>query len=86
MWCFIVTPSGFEVFDVALGYVAKSGFRAADTFKEALDGVLDIVRRAYSGLDVSVEITWSSFDRNGDLRGVVEVRLPSDGGDCFGVE
>ena len=51
----------------------------ADTFKEALGGVLDVVRHAFAGVDVYVGFAHSSFDKNGVLNGVVEVRLPFEG-------
>lgn len=86
MWCFTVTPDEFTVFELTPEYVQMSGPYPAGTFKEALDGVLDVVRHAFAGLDVYVGFVHSSFDQNGVLNGVVEVRLPSDGGDCFGVE
>lgn len=76
MWCFIVTPDDFTVFELTTTYVSKYGPYPADTFKEALDGVLDVVRRAFYGSDVYVGIAHSSFDLDGILHGVVEVRLP----------
>ena len=45
MWCFIVTPDDFTVFELTPEYVRMSGPYPASTFKEALDGVLDVVRR-----------------------------------------
>ena len=75
MWCFIVTSSKFEVFELTFDYVRRVGPRPADTVKEALDGVLDIVRSAYCGLDVAVGFK-ASFDQRGYLCGVVDVRLP----------
>lgn len=88
MWCFTVTPDDFTVFELTPEYVQVSGPYPASTFKEALDGVLDVVRHAFAGFDVYVGFfAHSSFDqKTGFLNGVVEVRLSSDGGDCFGVE
>lgn len=79
MWCFTVTPDDFTVFEIAPEYVSVSGPYPASTFKEALDGVLDVVRHAFAGIDVYVGFASSSFDRNGVLRGVVRVRLPFNG-------
>lgn len=80
MWCFTVTPDDFTVFELTPEYVWASGPYPAGTFKEALDGVLDVVRHAFDGLDVYVGFVHSSFDRNGFLNGVVEVRLSFEGG------
>lgn len=76
MWCFTVTPDDFTVFEVTPEYVNKYGPYSADTFKKALDGVLDIVRHAFVGPDVYVGFAHSSFDpKTGFLNGVVRVRL-----------
>lgn len=80
MWCFTVTLDDFTVFEFTPEYVRSYGPYPADTFKEALDGVLDIVRRAFAGFDVYVGFVHSSFDpKTGFLDGVVEVRLPFEG-------
>lgn len=79
MWCFTVTPDDFTVFELTPECVEVRGPYSASTFKEALDGVLDVVRRAFAGLDVYVGFARSSFDLNGVLNGVVEVRLPFEG-------
>lgn len=79
MWCFTVTPDDFTVFELTPEYVRMSGPYPASTFKEALDGVLDVVRHAFAGIDVYVGFAHSSFDQNGVLDGVVEVRLPFEG-------
>lgn len=79
MWCFTVTPDDFTVFELTPEYVQKRGPYPAGTFKKALDGVLDIVRDAFAGLEVYVGFAYSSFDSNGVLNGVVEVRLPFEG-------
>lgn len=79
MWCFTVTSDDFTVFEITPEYVSVSGPYPAGTFKEALDGVLDVVRHAFVGFDVYVGFASSSFDRNGVLRGVVGVRLPFEG-------
>ena len=79
MWCFIVTPDDFTVFEFTSEYVAVEGPYSAGTVKEALDGVLDVVRHAFSGFDVYVGFSHSSFDSNGVLSGVVDVRLPLGG-------
>lgn len=76
MWCFTVTPDDFTVFELTPECVQVSGPYPAKTFKEALDGVLDVVRHAFAGFDVYVGFAHSSFDSNGVLSGVVEVRLP----------
>lgn len=79
MWCFTVTPDDFTVYELTHEYVGVYGPCPADTFKEALDGVLDVVRHAFAGIDVYVGFAHSSFDQNGVLNGVVEVRLPFEG-------
>ena len=80
MWYFTVTPDDFTVFEFTTEYMDVYGPYPADTFKKALDGVLDVVRRAFYGLDVYVGIAHSSFDLYGTLNGIVEVRLPFEGG------
>lgn len=79
MWCFIVTPDDFTVFELTSEYVEMYGPYPAGTFKEALDGVLDVVRRAFAGFDVYAGFAHSSFDQNGVLHGVVRVCLPFEG-------
>lgn len=79
MWCFTVTPDDFTVYELTPEHVGVYGPYLADTFKKALDGVLDVVRHAFAGLDVYVGFVHSSFDQNGVLNGVVEVRLPFEG-------
>lgn len=77
MWCFTVTPDDFTVFELTTAYVGECGPYPANTVKKALDGVLDVVRRAFYGFDVYVGFAHSSFDpKTGFLNGVVEVRLP----------
>lgn len=76
MWCFTVTSDMFTVFELTPEYVEKYGPYPADTFKQALDGVLGVVRHAFVGFDVYVGIAHSFFDSRGILHGVVEVRLP----------
>lgn len=77
MWCFTVTPDDFTVFEITSEYVQVRGPYPAGTFKEALDGVLDVVRHAFAGLNVYVGCARSSFDlKTGFLSGDVEVRLP----------
>lgn len=76
MWCFIVTSDEFTVFEITPEYVEVMGPYPAGTVKEALDGVLDVVRHAFAGFDVSVDIAQSCFDWDGVLSGVVEVRFP----------
>ena len=75
MWFFTVTSNTFTVFELTPEYVGVYGPYPADTFKEALDGVLDVVRRAFYGSDAYVGIAHSCFDLYGTLYGVVEVRL-----------
>lgn len=79
MWCFTVTSDEFTVFGITPEYVEVVGPCPAGTVKEALDGVLDVVRHAFAGFDVSVGIVRSCFDRDGVLSGVVEVRFPFEG-------
>lgn len=80
MWCFTVTPDDFTVFELTSEYVQVEGPYPAGTFKEALDGVLDVVRHAFAGFDVYVGFAYSSFDtKTGFLNGVVEVRLSFEG-------
>lgn len=81
MWCFTVTPDDFTVFEFTSEYVGSYGPYPAGTFKEALGGVLDVVRHAFDGFDVCVGFAYSSFDtKTGFLNGVVEVRLSFEGG------
>lgn len=81
MWCFTVTPDDFTVFEFTSEYVGSYGPYPAGTFKEALDGVLDVVRHVFDGFDVYVGFACSSFDtKTGFLDGVVEVRLLFGGG------
>lgn len=76
MWCFTVTPDDFTVFELTPEYVRERGPYPAGTFKEALDGVLDVVRHEFTGFDVCVGFAHSSFDpKTGFLNGVVEVSL-----------
>ena len=86
MWYFTVTFNDFTVFELTPEYVDVYGPYPADTFKEALDGVLDVVRHAFAGIDVYVGFAHSSFDQNGVLNGVVDVRLPWEEDDCSDVE
>lgn len=80
MWCFTVTPDDFTVFELTPEYVDVYGPYLAGTFKEALDGVRDVVRHAFAGFDVCVGFTCSSFDpKTGFLNGVVEVSLSFEG-------
>lgn len=80
MWYFTVTPDDFTVFELTSEYVDVYGPYPADAFKEALDGVLDVVRRAFYGFDVCVGFAHSSFDlKTGFLNGIVKVCLPFKG-------
>lgn len=79
MWCFTVTPDDFTVFELTPEYVQVRGPYSAGTFKEALDGVLDVVRHAFAGFDVYIGFAHSSFDSSGVLNGVIDVRLPFEG-------
>lgn len=77
MWCFTVTPDDFTVFEFTSEYVQVRGPYPAGTFKEALHGVLDVVRCAFAGFDVYVGFAYSSFDaKTGFLDGIIEVCLP----------
>lgn len=80
MWCFTVTPDDFTVYDLTPEYVRSYGPYPADTFKKALDGVLDVVRHAFAGFDVCVGFAYSSFDlETGFLNGIVKARLQFEG-------
>ena len=80
MWCFTVTPDDFTVYELTPECVGVYGPCPADTFKKALDGVLDTVRRAFAGVDVCAGFACSSFDpETGFLCGVVRVCLPFEG-------
>lgn len=80
MWCFTVTPDDFTVYEFTPEYVRSYGPYPAGTFKKALDGVLDIVRHAFAGLDVYVGFAHSSFDpETGFLEGTVKVCLSFEG-------
>ena len=80
LWCFTVTPDDFTVFEFTSEYVGVYGPYSADTLKKALDGVLDVVRRAFAGFDVYVGFACSSFDlETGFLNGVVKVCLTFEG-------
>lgn len=77
MWCFIVTPDDFTVYELTPEYVRSYGPHPADTFKKALDGVLDVVRHEFAGFDVYVGFAHSSFDpKTGFLNGIIKVCLP----------
>lgn len=77
MWYFTVTPDDFTVYEFTPEYVRSYGPYPADTFKKALDGVLDVVRHVFDGFDVHVGFAHSSFDqKTGFLNGIVKVRLP----------
>lgn len=77
MWCFTVTPDDFTVYELTPEYVRLYGPHPADTFKKALDGVLDVVRHEFAGFDVYVGFAHSSFDpKTGVLNGIIKVRLP----------
>lgn len=80
MWCFTVTPDDFTVYELTSEYVRSYGPYPADTFKKALDGVLDVVRNAFAGFDVYVGFAYSSFDpETGFLNGIVKARLSFEG-------
>lgn len=80
MWCFTVTPDDFTVYGLTPECVNVYGPYSADTFKKALDGVLDTVRHAFAGAGVDVGFAYSSFDpKTGFLNGIVDVHLPSKG-------
>ena len=74
MWWFTVTPDDFTVYELTPEYVRSYGPYPADTFKKALDGVLDVVRHAFTGFDVYVGFARASFDpETRFLNGVVKV-------------
>lgn len=80
MWCFTVTPDDFTVYELTPEYVDMYGPYSADTFKKALDGVLDTVRHAFTGANVDVGFAYSSFDpKTGFLNGIVKTYLPFEG-------
>lgn len=79
MWCFTVTSDDFTVYELTPEYMRLYGPYPADTFKKALDGVLDVVRRVFAGFDVYVGFAHSSFDSSGVLNGVIDVRLSFEG-------
>lgn len=80
MWYFTVTPDNFAVFELTPEYVQKRGPYPAGTFKEALDGVFDVVRHAFAGFDVYVGFAYTSFDpETRFLNGVVDVSLSFEG-------
>lgn len=85
MWCFTVTLDDFTVYELTPEYVRSYGPYPADTFKKALDGVLGVVRHAFTGVDVYVGFAHSSFDpKTGFLNGIVKVCFSSEGAsdDC----
>ena len=73
MWHFVITADGFQVFEVLPDCVKTSGVFCAMSLKESLDGVLSHVRRAYVGVDVSVDIDNATFDMHGNMVGMVRV-------------
>ena len=77
MWCFIVTPDDFTVFELTSECVRSYGPYPAGTVKEALDGVRGVVRRAFYGSDVYVGIVYSVLTCT-RLCGVVEVRFEEE--------
>lgn len=80
MWCFTVTPDDFTVYELTPEYVGVYGPYLADTFKKALDGVLDTVRHAFTGAEVDVGFACSLFDpKTGFLNGIVKVYLSFEG-------
>ena len=80
MWYFTVTPDDFTVYELTSEYVDVYGPYSADTFREALNGVLDTVRHAFTGVNVDVGFAYSSFDlKTGFLNGIVKTYLPFEG-------
>ena len=75
MWYFIITNDGFQVFEIMSDCVKPSGVFHATSLKESLDGVLSHIRRAYAGMDVSVDIDNATFDMDCTMVGVVKVVL-----------
>lgn len=73
MWHFVITPDGFQVFEVLSDCVKTSGVFRTMSLKALLDGVLSHVRYAYSGMDVDVEIDNATFDMDGNMVGMVRV-------------
>nr|DAJ05987.1 MAG TPA: hypothetical protein [Bacteriophage sp.] len=83
MWCFTVTSDDFTVFEFTPAYMGVYaevyGPYPAGTVKEALDGVCNVLRRAFYGSDVYFGIVHSFFDEDGVLHGDVEVRFEEEG-------
>lgn len=75
MWYFIITDNGFQVFEILPDCVKPSRVFCTPTFKSSLDGVLHYVRRAYVGMDVSVDIDNATFDMDGIMVGMVKAVL-----------
>ena len=75
MWYFIITADGFRVFEILPGCVRPGEMVYATSLKSSLDGVLSHVRAAYSGVDVSVDIDYATFDVDGAMVGMVRAVL-----------
>ena len=75
MWYFIITADGFQVFEILSDCVKPSGKYCTSTLKASLDGVLSLIRAAYVGMDVSVDIDNATFDLDSTMVGVVRVSL-----------
>lgn len=75
MWYFIITEDGFQVFEILPDCVKPSRVFYTSTFKSSLDGVLSYVRRAYLGMDVSVDIDNATFDMDSTMVGIVTAVL-----------
>nr|DAL52470.1 MAG TPA_asm: hypothetical protein [Caudoviricetes sp.] len=75
MWYFIIANDSFQVFEILPDCVKPSGVFRATSLKSSLDGVLSHIRRAYAGMDVSVDIDNATFDLDNTMVGVVKVVL-----------
>lgn len=73
MWYFIITPNGFQVFEILPDCVKPSGMFLTASLKSSLDGLLSYVHRAYVGVDVDVDIDHATFDGDGAMVGMVKV-------------
>lgn len=75
MWYFIITDTGFQVFEIMPDCVKPSRVLYAPTMKSALDGVLAHVRSAYGDMNVNVDIDHATFDMDGTMIGMVKAVL-----------
>lgn len=74
MWYFIITDTGFQVFEIMSDCVKPSRVFYAPTLKAALGGVLCHVRSAYE-VDVNVDVDHATFNLDGTMIGMVKAVL-----------